>query len=236
MTTTVSRMIEAVTDAAELARVYDEVLEPSFPATEVVTADEFVASGEAGDLDVLVARADDGALLGAIVGERHGTGVLVNWLAVSGTTRGGGVGGALFDAGVERWVRQDGVAVVLGEVERPDVFSAHPEHGDPERRLAFYERRGAHVLDMPYYEPPLREGMPRLRGLLLVMLSGSDPTPPPRILTPAETKGVRDVLLGTMGRAEPGDDETARIYAAVDAPGGLRLLPLADYTRTPLSH
>jgi GNAT superfamily N-acetyltransferase len=225
-------MIESVTDAAELARVYDEVLEPSFPATEVVTADEFVASGEAGDLDVLVARADDGALLGAIVGERHGTGVLVNWLAVSGTTRGGGVGGALF----ERWVRQDGVSVVLGEVERPDVFSAHPEHGDPERRLAFYERRGAHVLDMPYYEPPLREGMPRLRGLLLVMLSGSDPTPPPRILTHAETKGVRDVLLGTMGRAEPGDDETARIYAAVDAPGGLRLLPLADYARTPISH
>ena len=60
-------MIQAVTDAAELARVYEDVLEPSFPATEVVTADEFVAAGEAGDLDVLVSRAEDGALQGAIV-------------------------------------------------------------------------------------------------------------------------------------------------------------------------
>lgn len=229
-------MIQAVTDAAELARVYEYVLEPSFPATEVVTADEFVAAGEAGDLDVLVSRAEDGALRGAIVGERHGTGVLVNWLAVSGTTRGGGVGGTLLSEGVARWLGQDGVAVVLGEVERPDVFSAHPDHGDPERRLAFYERRGATVLDMPYYEPPLRKGMSRLRGLLLVVLASTDSAPPPRTLTPAETKGVRDVLLATMGRAEPGDDETARIYAAVDDPAGLRLLPLSDYARTPLSH
>jgi hypothetical protein len=38
-----------------------------------------------------------------------------------------------------------------------------------------------------------------------------------------------------LGRAEPGDDETARVYAAVDDPTGLRLLPLADYARTPLS-
>ena len=91
MTTTVSPMIEAVTDAAELARVYDEVLEPSFPETELVTADEFIASGAAGDLDVLVARADDGGIRGVIVGERHGTGILVNWLAVSGTTRRGGM-------------------------------------------------------------------------------------------------------------------------------------------------
>lgn len=228
-------MIQAVTDAAELARVYEDVLEPSFPATEVVTADEFVAAGEAGDLDVLVSRAEDGALQGAIVGERHRTGVLVNWLAVSGTTRGGGVGGALLGAGIARWLSQDGVAVVLGEVERPDVFSAHPEHGDPERRLAFYERRGATVLDMPYYEPPLREGAERLRGLLLVMLTAVETAPPPRVLTPAETKGVRDVLLGTIGRAEPGDDETARVYAAVDDPAGLRLLPLAEYGRTPVS-
>ena len=57
----------------------------------------------------------------------------------------------------------------------------------------------------------------------------------PRVLTPAETAGVRDVLLGTVGPALPGDEETARVYAAVDDPAGLRLLPLSDYARTPLS-
>lgn len=200
-----------------------------------MTAEEFIAAGEAGDLDVLVARAEDGTPRATIVGERYGAGVLVDWLAVSGTTRGGGIGGVLLDAGVRHWLRQDGVAVVLGEVERPDVFTAHPDHGDPVRRLAFYERHGAAVLDMPYYEPPLREGMARLRGLVLVVLAGTDPAPPPRILTTAETAGVRDVLLATLGPAEPGDDETARIHAAVDAPTGLRLLPLADYALTPLS-
>ncbi|MBK7820420.1 MAG: hypothetical protein IPJ61_04935 [Tessaracoccus sp.] len=228
-------MIEAVTDATELGRVYDDVLEPSFPPTELVTRDEFVAAGAAQDLDVLVARADDDGIQGVIVGAQHGSGVLVNWLAVGGGTRGGGVGGLLLDAGLARWIGRDGVAVVLGEVERPDVFSAHPQHGDPERRLAFYARRRATVLDMPYYEPPLREGMERLRGLLLVVLATAEQASAPRLLTPAETGAVRDVLLGTIGRAEPGDDETARIYAVVDDPAGLRLLPLSDYASTPLS-
>lgn len=231
MTTT----IEAVIDAALLTLTYEQILAPSFPPTELVTVDEFVDAGVAGRLDVLVARPlEGGDPLGVIVGERHGDGVLVDWLAVSGATRGGGVGGALIAAGLRRWL-DAGALVVLGEVERPDLFEAHPQHGDPARRLAFYERLGATVLDVPYYQPSIREGMPRLSGLLLVVLAAAAPEPAPRTLSPGETTAVRDVLAATMGEPEPGDAETERVFAAVDDPAGIRLLPVSDYRRVPVS-
>ncbi len=228
--------IEAVSDPETLTRVYRDVLDPSFPATELVTLEHFVEGGAAGVIDVLVARGDGDGVLGVIAGERHGAGVLVDWLAVAGTTRGGGVGGALLSAGIARWLGEHGALLVLGEVERPDLFSAHPQYGDPARRLAFYERAGVAVLDMPYYQPPIREGAPRLPGLMLTVLAAAETAAPPRRLDAAETAAVRDVLLATMGSAEPGDAQTARVYDAVDHPDGLHLLPLSQYERTPVSH
>lgn len=223
------------TDPADLARIYDELLETCFPDTELVTRSDFISAGVTGELDVLVARSPEGSFEGVIIAERHGAGVLVSWLAVSGTARGAGTGGELYRCGLERWLNLDGVCVIVGEVERPDLFPAHPRYGDPARRLSFYERHGVTVLDMPYYEPPLREGADRLRGLLLVVLAGTGAGSAPRVLSPAETAGVRDVLVATLGPALPGDDETARIYAAVDDPAGLRTLPLGDYASTPVS-
>ncbi|NHB85284.1 hypothetical protein G7085_13310 [Tessaracoccus sp. HDW20] len=52
---------------------------------------------------------------------------------------------------------------------------------------------------MPYYQPPIAEGMPRLPGLLLVVLAAADPTPAPRNLSRAERDAVREVLSSTMG-------------------------------------
>lgn len=224
-------MIHPVTDAGQLARLHAEILQPSFPPSELVTREEFVEGAVAGVFDVLAAS-DGDAYLGAVVGERHGGAYLVDWLAVGGARRGGGTGAALVAAGVTRWLARPGVLVVLAEVERPDVFAAHPAYGDPARRLAFYERQGTTLLDLPYYQPPIDEGLPRVRNLLLTVLAASNPAPPPRVLDPDETAAVRAVLLGTMGT--PDDPETARVYATVDDPAGLRLLPLSDYARVPL--
>lgn len=225
--------IRPVADAAALARLYDEVLEPSFPRTELVTRDEFVEGVRAGDFDVLAAADGDG-YLGAIVGERHGAGYLVDWLAVGGARRGGGTGSALLAAGLGRWLAQPGVLLVLAEVERPDLFEPHPQYGDPARRLEFYGRLGAAVLEMPYYQPPIAEGLPRIRNLLLTVLASAAATPVPRLLDADETAAVRSVLLATLGPPEDGDAETARVYAAVDRPAGLRALPLTDYARVPV--
>lgn len=228
-------VIEAVTDAAVLASVHEQILTPSFPPTELIAAHEFVAGGASGHLDVLLARpAGGGDPLGVIVGERHGEGVLVDWLAVSGSTRGGGVGGVLLKAGLKRWLG-GGARIVLGEVERPDRFEGHPHHGDPARRLAFYERLGATVLDVAYFQPAIAEGMARLPGLLLVVLAAADPAPAPRRLGPEETLAVRAVLAATMGEPEPRDIAAERVFAAVDDPAGLRMLPLAKYRQVPLA-
>lgn len=228
-------VILAETDRGRLEQVYTEILAPSFPDTELVGRDEFVAAGAGGELDVLVASPRlGGDPLGVIVGERHGDGVLVDWLAVSGATRGGGVGAALIAAGLERWLA-GGARLVLGEVERPDLFPAHPEHGDPARRLAFYERLGATVIDLPYFQPPIAPGSPRLPGLLLVVLAAADTSPVPRRLTVAEVVAVRDVLVATMGEPEPDDPQTLRAFAPLDDPAGPRLLPLARYPEVPVS-
>ena len=228
-------VIEAVTDPALLALVHEQILVPSFPPTELIPVDDFVRAGSGGHLDVLVALPSDGGdPLGVIVGERDGAGAMVDWLAVSGTTRGGGVGGALLTAGVRRWL-DAGALLVLGEVERPDLFEAHPRHGDPERRLAFYGRLGATVLDLPYYQPPVAEGMPRLHGLLLVVLAAADDSPAPRTLSPDEAQAVRDVLTSAMGEPAPGDTATARAFAPLDDPAGVRLLPLDRYREVPIS-
>lgn len=224
-------MIGTSADPELLGLTYDRVLAASFPETELVTREDFLGAGMRGELDVLVAREGE-QIAGAIVGERHGSAVLVDWLAVASTFRCSGTGTALVEAGNARWTAWDGIRVVVAEVERPDVFTPHPRFGDPARRLTFYERLGAAVLDLPYYQPPVREGMPRVRGLLLTMLAAGTSSAP-RILSAEETAAVRGLLLATMGAAD--DDETARIYDAVDAPGGLHLLPPADYRRVPLS-
>lgn len=226
-------MIHPVTDAALLARLHTDILEPSFPRTELVSSDEFVEAGASGALDVLAARDGDDHL-GVIVGERHGDAVLVDWLAVGGARRGGGTGSALIAAGLTRWLAWPGVRLVLAEIERPDLFEAHPRYGDPARRLAFYDRLGTTLLDLPYYQPPMADGLPRVRNLLLTVVGVANPAPPPRILDPGETAAVRAVLVGTMGPPDAGDAETARVYAALDDPAGLRLLPLTDYARVPL--
>ncbi len=226
-------MITTATEADALGRLYDGVLRPSFPPTELATREEFVAGGSSGRFDVLGAY-EDGACVGAIVGERFGGVMLVVWLAVGGAARGGGTGSSLIAAGLQRWIALPGVCLVLGEVERPDLFEAHPEHGDPARRLAFYARLGAGALTLPYYQPPAGPGMPRIPGLLLATLATKNAAPLPRPLSTEETDAVRDYLLTVMGEPKQEDAETAAVFAAVDDPALLRLLPLADYTEVPL--
>src|SRR5690606_16229503 len=168
-----------------LGTAYDELLHPNFPPAELLGRADFLAAAHAGAIEVLVAI-DAGDLQGVIVGERHGAAVLIAWLAVGARGRGGGVGGALLRVGVDTWLAGPGVAVVLAEVERPDVFDAHPRYGDPERRLAFYARSAAGVVDLPYFQAAMAPGLPRVHGLLLTIVGTAETAPAPRLLNPEE--------------------------------------------------
>ncbi len=223
-------MSEITTDRGVLEQVYDDVLHPSFPAAELLTRPDFLDACQRGEYEVIAATGPDG-VRGAIVGQRHGAAVLVSWLAVGARGRGGGVGGGLLDAGVTRWLSQPGTMVVLAEVERPDVFAPHPVHGDPQRRLAFYARTAAGVVDIPYFQPAAGAGLPRVHGLLLTVVGTSAPGAAPRPLTPAEAVAVTGYLHGVMGD----DPAGAAIITAATRPEGMRLLPMADYASVPLS-
>ncbi|GAA3904761.1 N-acetyltransferase [Microbacterium invictum] len=223
-------MIAPTTHADVLSLVYDDILRPSFPDAELLERDAFLHAAETGGLEVLVST-DGRHIQGAIVGEQHDRAVLIAWLAVGAQGRSGGVGGALLRAGVAHWLAQPATDIVLAEVERPDIFDPHPVYGDPSRRLAFYARTSAGVLDLPYFQAPMGPGLPRVHGLLLTVLGTADAAPAPRRLNRAETAAVQEYLHDVLGS----DPEAAPVIAAATKDDGIRLLPLADYAVTPLS-
>ncbi|MCE7480597.1 MULTISPECIES: GNAT family N-acetyltransferase [Microbacterium] len=228
-----SVLIEPTSDSRLLERVYDEILEPSFPASELTPRRAFLEQVRDGDLDALVARDDDTAC-GVIVGERVGSTVLIAWLAVSADQRALGIGSALLAAGSSRWIGEPGVELVLAEIEQPDLHPVHEAFGDPRRRIAFYARGGGAALVLPYYQPPITVGMPRVHGLILTLVASATREPVPRMLDAAEVEAVQSYLLATLGPAEHADEETARIHAAARATEGIRLIDLNDYREIPL--
>lgn len=220
--------VEPASDMRPLETAYVEILAPSFPASELTPRSAFLAQARGGDLVALVAWIDD-ELCGVIVGERTGPTMLIAWLAVRADLRGRGVGSALLDAGKEEWMRSPEVELVLAELERPDMHVADEAFGDPRRRLRFYAGHGAAALDLPYYQPSITEGMPRVRGLILALVASRTTATTPRMLEAVEAEAVRNYLLETFGSPANADAETARIHTAAGAPAGIRLVALDDY-------
>ncbi|GGD79498.1 GNAT family N-acetyltransferase [Microbacterium murale] len=228
--------VESASDMGPLERAYVEILAPSFPASELTPRSAFLAQARSGELVALVAWIDD-VPCGVIVGERAGSTMLIAWLAVRADLRGRGVGSALLDAGKEEWMRSPDVELVLAELERPDMHVADEAFGDPRRRIRFYAGHGAAALDLPYYQPSITEGMPRVRGLILALVASrttAATTATPRMLEAVEAAAVRSYLLETFGSPADADAETARIHTAAGAQEGIRLVALDDYREIPV--
>ena len=174
MTSSISAPLPVVEPAtqAELSAVHSEILEPSFPAYELMSLERLAYDVEHGDTSVRVIRGDDGELAGCAIGTWYEAArvLLLDYLALRPGARGGGLGGALLNSSVAAWSKQYDPCVVLAEVEHPDHHDAHPEHGDPEARLRFYAREGARLLPLPYFTPGVGEGMPRVGGMMLAVL------------------------------------------------------------------
>lgn len=158
-------------DPADLTQLHEQVLAPSFPPAELIDLDELIAGCASGELRALGVRRDGQVVAGA-VGSSCAPGgvVLLVYLAIAPGGRGGGIGGALLDGAVARWVAEFSPAYVLAEVEHPDHHTASPEHGDPAARLRFYARHGARVLAVPYFQPGIGPEGSRVPALLLVTL------------------------------------------------------------------
>ena len=161
----------AEADRDTLARVHRELIEPAFPPAELMTLEEMAGA----DLD----PSTHGTLLldgdrpvAAMVPERYLAGAvrLLAYLVVRATVRGRGLG--------ERLLRTLAPArpggLLLAEIEDPR-FHPPTEGADPVARVRFYDRLGGRLLPIPYVQPSLRTGFPRVADLLLITL-GTDAT------------------------------------------------------------
>jgi GNAT superfamily N-acetyltransferase len=214
----------ALVDVADIAEpqlrsFYDEVLQPSFRPEEMVSFDDILAACRADPARMPgILAMVDGEPLGGIFGEYYpDSGVLlIAYLAVRRGVRGGGVGASLLAEAMRRWQESNPPTLVLAELEGLHSPS-HPGYGDPAARIRFYDRCGARLLPVPYFQPSLRPGLPRVPGMLLICLgAGSDPAPD---RVPAAVVGafLEEYFTGCEGAANLGTDpDYQALRAAVD--------------------
>lgn len=101
--------------------------------------------------EAFVVLADDDRPAGIALLRRLGDTAMafVRYLAIDPERRDGGLGAQLVAQLRER-LRGEGIGVMLLDVEKPQ--GAHAD--DDRRRIAFYERAGMTLLDVPDYAPP----------------------------------------------------------------------------------
>jgi GNAT superfamily N-acetyltransferase len=225
----------------ELAdRVFHEVMVPAFPPAELVTLDEFRAGLRDGAMEGSAVLGDDDRVLGAAVGEWSPASrvLLLGYLAVAAGVRAGGIGSRLHLHQLDRWREKYRPCLMLAEVERPDAHHTSEAYGDPTARLRFYGRHGARALDLPYFQPALGGGRPRVPGMLLLALHVdpelAGPGGPETVAAEPVRTYLTEYLTLTEGRV--GDDPaTAAMLAPLDHPDGVRLLPVDRYAEIPAS-
>ena len=155
----------------ELTDFYKSVLMPSFPQSELVDLDEFLDSCSSGFVHVIGAMQDEEIIAGAVGTTPTQEGVmLLLYLALKPGLRGGGVGGGLLEHAITVWRELFNPTIIMAEVEHPTFHNSSDNHGDPAARLRFYARHGAKILDIPYFQPAIREDEPPVPALMLVTL------------------------------------------------------------------
>lgn len=221
------RIVELESAGPEVDELYTEILAPSFPVDEISPLEDFRRLPGSGYGSVIVALDDDDTVLGGAVGEWDADpGVwLLAWLAVREGHRGGGIGGPLLDAALGEWRVRNGPCLVLAEVEDPAKHIGNVAHGDPKARLRFYLRRGARILDLPYFQAALGPEKSRVRDLHLIVLH-ADPKfagAEPNTLDPAPLRSYIELYQRQCEGAVATDEEATTLWQALDRPGGIPL-------------
>jgi GNAT superfamily N-acetyltransferase len=224
---TVMRIIKAA-PGAQVDELYNEILVPSFPPEELCSLDG-LQQNIAGGHPTLMALDDDDRVIGGAVGDwdaKLGV-MLLSWLAIRPGIRSGGIGGALLAAATESWSTDFAPSLVLAEVEDPAAHTGTEATGDPVARMRFYKTRGARALDIPYFQASLGPGLPRVPGLLLMVLR-TDPSFHGKQPDTIKTVVVRAFLEGYQIQCEgkiATDEQAMAIWRVLDAhPDGVPLL------------
>ncbi|AEE47227.1 GNAT family N-acetyltransferase [Cellulomonas fimi] len=163
----------------EVREVYDRLLAPTFRPEELMTLDEVRAAftGPQAQPSVVVLQGGRpvALMLGGWYADRRA--LLLTYLAVDPSTRGLGLGARLVGEVLPRWAAASPGALVLAEVDDPRAWPADATQGDPVARLRFYGRHGARLVPLPYVQPSLSPGAPRVEGMLLLRLDATPGVP-----------------------------------------------------------
>jgi hypothetical protein len=223
-------------DPAFIETVYREILEPSFAPDELDPLDlilDGLTEGGSYELWGLCAL-EEQKPVGCILGYpyRDSGVLLIGYLVIRDGSRGDGTGGSLADEAGRRWYGQPGLPLVVAEVEDPRHYPVI-DGIDPARRVAFYARRGAHIVAGPYFQPRLGgEGRQRVYDLFLTVLHGSSGMVSPDNTMPAQK--VADFLLEYFaasgeGTGWPQDDEARWLLDWYRSRDRVILPPIGEY-------
>lgn len=222
----------------ELDVLYEEILRPSFTADELSTLPELRQAVDSGLTSVWVSVDERDRILGAAIGEWEPQPrvVLLAWMAVRPGLRGAGIGGPLLRTAVDAWKAAHDPCLILTEVADPHRHDPGDEaHGDPVARLRFYQRQGARILDLPYFQAALGPGRARVPGMLLLCLhghpdlAGSEPDTIDGATLRTYLECYQIACEGAIAR----DEEAMRLWRAVDRPGGVPFTPAAPASVAP---
>lgn len=159
-------------DSELLAAVYERVLRPAFGDDELESLEEIAKQVEEGTrLRMLAALDPSGEPLAVVTSDwdpEAGV-MLIGYLAVSATSRGGGIGGSILSRALAEWSAELKPELCLAEVEDPRHFPV-TEHGDPKARVRFYERLGGSIVAVPYIQPRLGPDTQRVHHMMLMSL------------------------------------------------------------------
>jgi len=217
-------------DERGVSRFYRRILAPHFRPGELGSEEDIVAGLRDGSATALVARTEDGELVGGSVCEwfPRSRVLLLSYIAVLPGHRSQGVGTRILEAGLRSWTAGFSPALIVAEVEDPRHYDDDTAFGDPVRRVRLYERIGARVLPLPYFQPALAPGQERVRHLMLMVLGGSAaPAGAREVDGRVVERFLAEYLEAAEGVARPADPEARQLLAACRQPGGLPLLPVS---------
>lgn len=149
-----------------------ELLVTAFGPEELGEPEDLIAQLQAGQFQVFSAWEGARPLGAAIAWPATSEVALLSWLAISPHTRGHGVGSKLFRQAISALESTVNPLLILGEIENPSTHAPSINHGDPQRRWAFYQRLGAKRLDFPFVMPRLSADVPVGEDMWLLSFGG----------------------------------------------------------------
>lgn len=202
-------------------RYYADLMAPAFPPNELMSWEELALALRRGAVEGLLALEDASPVAGLLLEPHaHGDVVLLSYLVVAPALRGRGLGADLIHRAVG-----DDPRLVLAEIEDPRFHPPDPLTGDPVRRARFYDRIGSRLLPIPFSQPSLRPGAPRVRNLLLITIPSAwrGATVPGPLL-----RRFLDEYYSTSEGKEALDDPEYRSLRSATEDPELALVPLAE--------